>query len=412
MTSMVLPDRSQAMPAALQWTIVTLLVGSGVVSSLQIGKAVVAAPLLQADFNVSLTALGWLTGMFAVFGFLGGIPAGAFVSRVGDRRIFILGLAVIVLGSALGALAPAFAILLMARAIEGLGILLIAVAGPAILQRVVDPSRRDVAFGLWSCFMPIGMALAMLIGPFFVDWHMLWWGGAALAAVAAYAVFLIVPTRAASTAPAQSSSLRSLVANTWLTMRSRGPVLMAVCFALYSLMFLALFNFLPVLLNQRMQVAHGWAGPLSALATGANIIGNLAAGHLLARGVGRAKLIVFAAATMGIAGLGVFLPVFPDTVTFLLCVLFAAVGGLIPATLFSTVPILAPSAVLAPVVVGLMNSGVNFGQVIGPVLVSGAFEALGWPGAGAVVAVAALLAITVAIALGIALQAIAKRAST
>jgi len=261
MTSVALLDRSQAMPASRQWTIVSLLVGSGVVSSLQIGKAVVAAPLLQADFNVSLTALGWLTGLFAVFGFLGGIPAGAAVSRMGDRRIFLLGLAVIALGSALGALAPTFAVLLLARAIEGLGILLIAVAGPAILQRVVDPSRRDVAFGLWSCFMPIGMALAMLIGPLFVDWHMLWWGCAVLAAVAAYAVFLMVPTRIASAAPVLSSSWRSLVANTWLTMRSRGPVLMAVCFALYSLMFLALFNFLPVLLTIALYARAGFTPP-------------------------------------------------------------------------------------------------------------------------------------------------------
>lgn len=403
MSSAALSSSPRVLPVSAQWAIIAVLVGSGVVTSLQIGKAVTAGALVQAQFGVNLTMLGWLTGIFAVCGFIGGIPAGAVVARLGDRRVFLAGLAVIGLGSALGALAPSFSILLLSRAMEGLGILLIAVSGPAALQRLIDARRRDIAFGLWSCYMPTGMALAMLIGPFFVDWRVMWWGGAVLAAVGFVAVCLIVPPAPSPTSPAVRS-WHDLVADTIATTKSRGPLLLAMCFALYSLMFLALFNFLPVLLHERMQVMPGLAGPLSALATIANVVGNLAAGHLLARGVARTKLIVTGAATMGIAAIGIFLPILPDTPTFFLCVLFAAVGGLIPATLLSTAPALAPSPTLAPVVVGLMNSGVNFGQMVGPVMVSAAFEALGWPGAGSVVTMSALLAITVALGLGAVLR--------
>jgi MFS family permease len=180
---------------------------------------------------------------------------------------------------------------------------------------------------------------------------------------------------------------------------SKGPVLLAVCFALYSLMFFALFSFLPVLLMEQMEIAHGTAGLLSALATGANIIGNLGAGYLLARGTSRSALLAGAYLIMGLAGIGIFLQVFGDTPTFLLCILFSAVGGLIPATLISSAPLLALSAALAPVVIGLVMQGSNLGQVIGPVAVGGAIGIHGWTAAAGIVLIAALMAIVAALAI-------------
>ncbi len=101
-------------------------------------------------------------------------------------------------------------------------------------------------------------------------------------------------------------------------------------------MFFALFSFLPILLMERMAVSHQAAGALSALATSANILGNLAAGTLLARGVGRVFLLAAASLIMGVTGLGIFLSMLPALPTFLLCMLFLAVGGLIPATLLAS----------------------------------------------------------------------------
>ncbi|MEF9603465.1 MFS transporter, partial [Paracoccus sp. PXZ] len=111
------------------------------------------------------------------------------------------------------------------------------------------------------------------------------------------------------------------------------------------------------------------AGLLSALATAANILGNLAAGLLLSRGVGRGPLLAGASLAMGVAGLGIFLPVLPDVPTFGLCVLFSAIGGLIPAVLLSSAPLAAPTAGLVPIVLGLMVQGNNLGQIAGPVAV-------------------------------------------
>ncbi|MCC4246374.1 hypothetical protein [Stappia indica] len=101
---------------------------------------------------------------------------------------------------------------------------------------------------------------------------------------------------------------------------------------------------------------------------------------------------------MGAASLGIFLPLLPATATFLLCVLFSAVGGLIPATILSSAPIVASSAALVPVVIGLIVQGNNLGQILGPVAVGSAIERFGWSSAAVIVAGAALMGTAVVVA--------------
>jgi predicted MFS family arabinose efflux permease len=381
--------------ARTDWLAVSVVVASGIVAALQVGKAAIAMPLVQAEFGLDLGRLGWLASIFAVLGMVGGIPVGTLAIGLGARRVLLLGLAAVAVGAFLGAAAPRFPMLLASRVVEGLGFLLITIAGPAMLQRVASPAQRDIAMALWSCFMPTGIALAMLAGLWFTDWRMIWQVTGALAVVVIVLTLLTLPNIDAST----PRSWAGLIGDAGRVLGARGPLLLALTFALYALMFFALFNFLPVLLMQRMQVSLATAGLLGALASAVNIIGNLAAGMLLARGASRSGLIVAASLVMGLSAIGIFLGLLPDTATFLLCVLFSMVGGIIPATLLASAPVLAPAAGLTPVVVGLMMQGSNLGQVVGPVAVGGVIEALGWPAAAGLVGGAAVLASLTALGL-------------
>nr|WP_272890585.1 MFS transporter [Stutzerimonas stutzeri] len=387
--------------------VVWVILGCGIVAALHLGKAAIATPLLQTGLDVSLGQAGWLTGIFALLGLLGGAPAGAVVVAVGGRRTMLLGLGITALAGAAGSVAPSFAILLASRLLEGLGFLLIIVAGPAILERLMTGVERDKAFSLWSCFMPCGMALVMLAGPFFSGWQWLWWTSSALAALAAALVVVCIP---------QDDSLglpRQVLDGIWWVIRSRATALLAIVFALYSLMFFALFSFLPVLLMERMDITYRGAGQLSALASVANAGGNLGAGYLMARGAGRSSLLLFASGVMGLSGLGIFLGLFDASITFLLCLLFSTVGGLIPATLLASAPMAAREATLVPIAVGLIMQGSSLGQLLGPVVVGGVTEAFGWSAAGVVVLIAAIAAWVSALFLRAALDrgASARRAA-
>ncbi|QOZ25493.1 MFS transporter [Bradyrhizobium sp. CCBAU 51753] len=373
---------------AKRWATVAVVVGCGIAAAVQVGKVPIAAAMLQASFGIDLAAIGTIAGIFALLGMLGSIPAGVVVAAIGARRVLLCGLAAIALGAGIGALAPSLAVLLASRLLEGLGFLLTMVAAPALLDRVVAVGARDVTMAVWSCVMPFGIALALLAGPLFESWRAIWSASALMVAVLFVLAVVIVPGTAARSGPARGGLLREAAA----LARRRSPALLTALFALYSLMFFALFSFLPILLTQRLGVSGQSAGALSALAAAANVTGNLAAGQLLARGIHRAALIALAVFVMGASALGIFLPVLGGTGAFLLCLLFSAVGGAIPATLLATAPMAARSASMVPVMMGLLMTGSNFGQVTGPIAVGAVVSAWGWSAAGVLVVAAAILA--------------------
>lgn len=377
-----------------RWAGVLAIVGAGVVASLQVGKVIIAAPLLRQDMGLDLASIGTLTAVFSLLGVVGGIAAGGVIARFGARRMLLLGLLATALGTTLGAMAPSYDLLLASRVVEGLGFLMITVAGPAALQRMVSASGRDFAFALWSCYMPTGMAVAMLASQAFDHWQAYWWCAGAAVAVALASVAALVPVGESTTSA--SLSWRGMRQDTVDTLGAAGPVLLALSFTLYSLMFFALFTFLPVLLMEQLGLTLAQAGLYSAIASAANIIGNLGAGVLLARGWRRSTLIACASATMGVVALLIFQSVLPAMPTFLLCVLFSAVGGLIPATLLGTAPLVAPRPALTAASVGLVMQGSNLGQVIGPVTVGGVIDRFGWGAASYVVLAAAVGGLVIA----------------
>lgn len=178
-------------PSSTHWCGVALVVAAGVAASLQVGKVAIAVPQLRADFGLDLSMVGWLMAMFSLLGVIGAVPVGAWVARAGDRRLLVAGLLAIAMGSAAGAIANGVAVLLASRIVEGLGFVLITIAGPSVLRRMVAPGGKDLAFAIWSCFMPAGIAMALFSGSLLEEWRGFWLGNAALSAVLALSLIHI-----------------------------------------------------------------------------------------------------------------------------------------------------------------------------------------------------------------------------
>lgn len=393
------PAAAPLSPSSTHWLGVALVVAAGVVASLQVGKVAIAVPQLRTDFGLDLSMVGWLMATFSLLGVVGAVPVGAWVARAGDRRLLVAGLLAIAIGSMVGAWAQGIAMLLIGRVVEGLGFVLITIAGPSVLQRMVAPGGKDLAFAIWSCFMPAGIAIALFSGSLPGSWRGLWLGNAALAGLIAVLVLAGVSRGASANTREAPVSWRSMARDAAATAKAGAPALIAASFVIYSLQFFALFSFLPVLLIERMGVGTATAGQLSAAACCVNVAGNLAAGMLLQRGIARWLLAALASAAMGIASIGIFLPVLGAVPAFVLCLVFSGAGGLLPATLIGTSPIVAPSTRLVPMSMGLLMLGSNLGQMIGPVIVGGAVDSLGWPAAAAIVALAGAMGVLLALGL-------------
>lgn len=383
-----------------RWNPAVVVVGAGVAAALQVGKLPTALPVLREQLHITLVEAAFLLSLVQLAGMLFGLAVGLAADSMGLRRTMLRGLALIAVASALGALANDAYTLMALRALEGVGVLLTATPAPSLIRRVVGPDRVDAAMGLWGTYMPIGTAVALLAGPLviqFVDWRGWWALLAGIAALAAVVVWQSVPGDPAHTTQVARGLWTERLR---CTLRTSGPWLIAIAFGLYSAQWLSVIGFLPTVYAQA-GFAATYAGAATALAALVNMVGNIAAGRLLQRGVAPTVLLLAGFATMAAGALLAFAAGFvPAGAQYAGVLAFSMVGGLVPATLFALSVRLAPRDDTVSTTVGWMQQWSSLGQFTGPPVVAYVAAAVGgWQWSGAVTATLALAGIGVAAAI-------------
>jgi MFS family permease len=350
-----------------------LVVAVGVTCALHVGKLPVAIPVLRESLGLSLVQAGFLLSLVQLAGMTLGLLVGLIADRLGPRRVMLAGLLLLAAGSALGALAPNVSVLLATRVLEGMGFLLAVLPAPGLLrQRVQHAPTLSRSLGWWGAYMPLGTALALLLGvPLLsaVGWRWAWLLLALLSLLAAAGLARWVAPDAQALAFAAPQGNTALGPRLRRTLRAPGPWLVALAFFLYSGQWLAVVGFLPTIYHQAGYTGAAVAS-LSALAAGINMAGNIGAGWWLARGARPGAVLTLAYLAMG-AGAGVAFGAEGHPVLQYLAVLvFSGVGGLIPGTLFGLAVKLAPDNDTVSTTVGWMQQFSALGQFLGPPVVA------------------------------------------
>ena len=359
-----------------------IVILAGVSAALHVGKLPPAIPALHAELGLTLVQAGFLLSLVQLGSMALGLVAGLLADGIGLKRCVVAGLWVLVLAGAAGGFTHSATGLLLLRAAEGMGVLLVTVPAPSLVRRNVAPGQVTRMLGFWGAFMPFGTATALLLGPAVIPWGGWpgwWWLVSGFSLVMALWVAAKVPTDVRAGAVSGMAAL-PWRARLWQTLGAGGPWLGALTFCVYSAQWLAVIGFLPSLYQQA-----GWGGALVAVLTASvaavNIIGNVAAGRLLARGVPARSLLWGGFAAMG---LGAFLAFSEPTagqavLRYAGALLFSTVGGLIPGTLFGLAPRLASTEHSIASTVGWMQQWSAVGQVGGPPLAAWlARQAGGW----------------------------------
>jgi MFS family permease len=388
-------------PDKTQWGYVFLFLGAGIVTAFQIGKAPPVLPAIRAELGMSLFAAGWILSAFSIIGLILGSIVGAVSDAFGHRRMLLVGLAAQATGSLIGAFSHTPLLLLSTRTLEGVGSLMIAVAAPSLIIHLTQPRDMRIALALWSCWLPIGAAIIMLLIPFLTasfGWRGLWLINAVI--LLGYALAAQQQTQSL---PAASRGEKLNVARLWqdirLTSTSLGPMLLAVIFSTYTLQWLAVMGFLPTLLIEDYGVTAATASILTGLTVAVNIVGNLGGGWLLHKGLHRAPLICLASLVMGLSSLVIYHAAIPFAFRYGACLTFSAIGGILPASIFSGVPVHAPKVELIATTNGLLMQGSQLGQVIGPPALALIVSRLGWQAAPMLLLSTAGLGIALALGL-------------
>lgn len=130
----------------------------------------VALPHIATDLHFNRAELSWVLNGYAV-AFGGLLLLGGRIGDVfGRRRTFLVGVAAFTLFSLLGGLATSPLLLVIARALQGLGA---AFAAPSVLALVTTSARdegaRNRALALFSAIASMGGALGLILGGLLTD---------------------------------------------------------------------------------------------------------------------------------------------------------------------------------------------------------------------------------------------------
>ncbi|RKN03991.1 MFS transporter [Streptomyces radicis] len=174
-----------------RWTVLAVLCASLLLVAVDATVLHVAVPAVSEELRPSGVELLWIVDSYPLVCAALLILFGTLGDRVGRRRVLLLGYACFGVASALAAYAPGPEILVLARALQGVGGAMIMPATLSILRHVFpDRRERALAIGIWSAVAAVGAAMGPLVGGVLLE-HF-WWGSVFLVNIPLMAVCLPV----------------------------------------------------------------------------------------------------------------------------------------------------------------------------------------------------------------------------
>jgi MFS family permease len=175
--------------------LVTVLAFTGIAVALVQTLIIPIIPHLPEYLHASASDAAWALTATLLCGAVATPVMGRLGDMYGKRRMLLIGVAMLVVGSVICALSESLAPMITGRALQGLAHGVIPL-GVSILRDEVPAARLPVSTAVMLGSLGVGGALglpgsAMIADAF--DWHILFWTSAALGALALLLVVLFVP---------------------------------------------------------------------------------------------------------------------------------------------------------------------------------------------------------------------------
>ncbi len=326
-----------------------------------------APPLIPAiikDFNLSHAAAAGIMLFVALPAVFLSIPSGFLVDRYGSKRLSIVGLVLVCLGTLLTAVAPSFGLLQVGRAIVGIGGALLFSAAPPLLFQWFSGRELGLAMGIWALTMPLATVLSFnLLGRVesVYGWRTAFWIAAILTAVILVLFTILME---------EKKTVNAHVALSLGTLKN-GPIwVLAFIWGTFNMAVISLTTWGKTLFIYFKEVppieADFLAGLIMLMAFSTPLTGYLA-GRL-----GRRRPLIL----LAMLGAMVCLALVPGVSGVLLVLLLIVLGlfaALAPPSIFALPPELVGHE-NAGLGFGVLNTGLNVGVVLGPLIVGQAMD--------------------------------------
>jgi len=168
------------------WTLVAVCLGTFMLL-LDITIVNVALPDIQHALHSSFSDLQWIVDAYALTlaAFL--LTAGSLADMYGRRLLYLIGLAVFTCASALCGFAVTTLMLVLSRALQGVGGAIMFAVSLALLADAFRARDRGVAFGVWGAVTGLAVAIGPLLGGILtsgISWRWIFFVNAPIGVVA------------------------------------------------------------------------------------------------------------------------------------------------------------------------------------------------------------------------------------
>ena len=138
----------------------------------------VALHSIRLDLGGSIEGLEWIVNAYTLVFAVLLLTGAALGERFGRKRMFIVGVGVFTVASALAALSPSTDALIAARALQGMGAAIVTPLTLTLISEAFPPERRAAALGVWGGITGLGVAMGPFVGGAVVEgiaWQWIFW---------------------------------------------------------------------------------------------------------------------------------------------------------------------------------------------------------------------------------------------
>ncbi|MCC5581526.1 MFS transporter, partial [Microtetraspora sp. AC03309] len=187
--------------------VLTLLLGAQFMIAVDFSILNVALPAVGAGLNFSLGSLQWIATAFALPAAGLTLLSGRIADLFGRKRLFLGGMALLGLSSALGGFATSSGVLLAARVLQGVATAMVTPAGLSLLTTAFrEGPLREKALGLNGALMSAGFTAGAVLGGLLTD--LLSWRWAFLINVPVVVLVLVLtPSLVTDSGPSEHPKL-------------------------------------------------------------------------------------------------------------------------------------------------------------------------------------------------------------
>jgi len=354
-----------------QWLITTITVLCGAVCGTHIAKLGPSMTLIISEYSMSLTEAGVLASTFTLLTIFVGALVGNLMPQIGVKRLICSAMMLSTIGGIVALASSDYEALIIGRALEGIGLIIMMIAGPTAVSMFTALDSRAKHMGLWAAFMPLGTGLSFLLAPYIIPtdgWRGLWLFSIIFSATSLLSALTFVPNdKQPISFSIDNRKLRKTLAQTPL-------IWLGIIFAMHSLVFHVILQFIPVYGTQSLHASFTTISLVVGAFCILNVFGNLIAGNAIHRGISPSRLIQLQFVAAPILGLIVFTSNFPDIVKLGTIILGAFFTSMVPTSCFTLIAKLADEPADIPAYNGLMLQVQGAGILFGPSLTGWAVE--------------------------------------